>query len=271
MTPRLWLCIVLPLTLLASGCAYLPQSALPQIRDVRPRIAGLDFQGVDLAFDMDVSNPYPVPIKSPRFRYGLAVEETPLFAQKEAQGLDLAASKVSTAVLPVRLTFVDLWKSISKLSGANQAAYKLDGAFLLAAAGKDFELPFSHAGNFPIFQAPKFSVVNFKPSEVSLTKAKFGVDADVANPNVFGIGMGDLGYELRIGEIKLGGLSVSNLKDLGAGKTGRMSLTGETSALDAMRGLISGGNLGSVKIQPIGALQSPYGPIKLPSFAESPH
>jgi hypothetical protein len=38
------------------GCATLPLSETPEIRAVSPRIAGLDFQGLDMDFDVDVSN-----------------------------------------------------------------------------------------------------------------------------------------------------------------------------------------------------------------------
>lgn len=252
------------LTAALTACAYIPTSAKPEITSVRPRIQGLSMEGIDLLLDLDVRNPYPVPIRTPRFRYNLAVEETPLFSAKEVATSDLPARKVGTATLPVRLRYADLWNVATGLRSANQASYKLDGAFLLDAAGRNFELPFVHDGILPIFRIPKIDVLNIKPSNVSLTGAKLAVDANVTNPNIFGIGMDDVGYVLRLGELELGRVGIANLKELGPGQSAQVSFVGETSAGRVARELLSGGSLGGVRLLPTGSLDTPYGPIRLP-------
>ena len=55
------------LAVLMAGCASLDIAGRPEVRAVRPRITGIDFGGVDLAFDVDVNNPYPMAIRSPGF------------------------------------------------------------------------------------------------------------------------------------------------------------------------------------------------------------
>lgn len=247
------------------GCAYLPTNAKPEILGVTPKITGIDLEGVNMAFDLDVKNPYPVAIKSPKFKYSLAVEGNPLATEQIAEGLNLPARNTGVATLPVRVGYQDLFNIMGGLRGANKANYKIDGAFLIDALGKDFELPFGHEGIMPILQPPKFSAVNMKQPEVSLSGAKIAVDADVLNPNIFAVGFKNLGYTMQIGDIPVGDLAVSTLEQLAAESSGRMSFGGQVSAWDAARGILSGGKLGEIKIAPKGEIQTPYGPVKLDS------
>lgn len=250
---------------LATGCAYLPSNLKPEIVGLTPRITGIDLSGVDMAFDMDVKNPYPMALKSPKFKYNLAVEGAQLATAQIAEGLDLPARQTGKASLPVRVGYQDLFNVLTNLKGANKAGYKLDGAFLVDAVGQNFELPFAHEGIMPILQPPKFSAVNMKTPEVSLSGAKIAVDANVMNPNIFALGFKNLGYSLQIGDIPVGDLLVSTLSQLGAESSGQMSFGGNVSAWQAARGLVAGGNLGAIKIVPRGEIETPYGPVKLDS------
>lgn len=247
----------------AFGCAYLPSNLQPEIVGVEPRITGIDLQGVDMAFDMDVKNPYPVAIKSPKFKYNLTVEGKPLASEQTAEGVDLPARKTGTTSLPVRIGYQDLFNIASGMRGANKANYAIDGAFLIDALGENIELPFGHEGVMPILQPPKFSAVEMKQPEVSLSGAKINVDANVTNPNIFSVGFQDLGYSLQIGDIPVGDLVVSTLDQLAAESSGQMSFGGQVSAWEAARGILSGGKLGEIKIVPKGEIETPYGPVKL--------
>lgn len=264
MKSRIGLSLLLVMTSVVTfSCQYLPSNLQPEIVGVNPRITGIDLQGVNMAFDLDVKNPYPMAIKSPRFKYSFAVEGTPLASEQTAEGVDLPARKTGTASLPVRVGYQDLFNIVGGMRGANKANYAIDGAFLIDAVGENFELPFAHEGVLPILQPPKFSAVNMKQPEVSLSGAKIAVDANVTNPNIFAVGFKNLGYALQIGDIPVGDLAVSTLDKLAAESSGQMSFGGQVSAWDAARGVLSGGKLGEIKIMPRGEIQTPYGPVKL--------
>jgi LEA14-like dessication related protein len=255
--------VVLGVVAASWGCAYLPTDARPEILGVTPKITGIDLQGVNMAFDLNVRNPYPVAIKSPKFKYSFAVEGTPLATEQIAEGFNLPARKTGIATLPVRVGYQDLFNIMGGLRGANKANYKIDGAFLIDALGEAFELPFGHEGIMPILQPPDFSAVSMKQPEVSLSGAKVAVDANVTNPNIFAIGFKNLGYTMQIGDIPVGDLAISTLEQLAAESSGRMSFGGQVSAWDAARGVLSGGKLGEIKIMPRGEIETPYGPVKL--------
>jgi LEA14-like dessication related protein len=249
--------------LIGTGCEYLPAGLQPEILGVTPRITGIDLGGVNLAFDMDVRNPYPMPIRAPRFKYNLAVEGMPLASEQVVEGLDLPAGRVGVASLPVRVGYQDLFRVMNNLRNANQAGYELDGAFLLAAAGRDFELPFAHGGTLPILQPPKFSAINFKTPQVTASGARIALDANVMNPNVFAVGFRNLGYSLQIGDIPVGDLVISTLDQLQAGESGQMSFGGQVTTWDAIKGVSSSARLGAVRLLPRGSIDTPYGPVQL--------
>lgn len=70
---------------------------------VRPKITGIDMGSVSLAFDVDINNPYLVPLRSSNVRYAFDVEGSQLFESDEPVTLNIPASGTGTMTLPVRL------------------------------------------------------------------------------------------------------------------------------------------------------------------------
>ncbi len=249
-----------------TGCASIPGLPKPEIKGIKPRIESLDFQGVNLAFDVDVNNPYPTAIKTPKFKYGLDVQGASFMNSSASTALDLPARNIGTATLPIRLTYADLWKSYQNLKDAKEIDYTLKGALQLPFMGTTHELPLSHSGKFPVLRIPKISILKIEPANISLTKAGVGVEAEMMNPNIFGIGLGDIGYALNLGSISVGGLKATSLQEIGANQTGRFSLRGEVSALEAAQQFLKSPDIGAARLVPTGSIQTPYGPVKLDNF-----
>ena len=244
------------------GCATLSSMERPEIQAVRPRISGIDFQGINLAFDVDVNNPYPLPIKTPRFRYGIDIEGSRFLDSKATSQLSLPANGVGMVTLPVRLSYRDLFRTYQQLADASEANYGLHGALILPFMGRSFEVPVSHSGTFPILRPPTFSDIEVDLAQVSLIKTKISANAQMKNPNAFTLGIEDLGYVLKLGDIELGNLTATTGSTLDAGQTGRLSLTGEASAASALFSLIKGGSTGKTEIAPSGSIKTPYGAVK---------
>ncbi len=254
--------IIVLLSIVISGCSLLENIRQPEILSVRPKITGIDFDAISLAFDVDVNNPYPIPIRAPRFRYGLDIQGNEFFKGDAESGVDLPAAKVGTLTLPVQLSYKDLWRTFQGLSDAKEVDYTLNGALMFSALGKSFELPLSHSGKFPVLRPPAFSNIKASLSEVSLTRAKIAVDADVNNPNVFDLGVQGLGYVLKVGGEEIGGLTASTGGMVGSGETSRLALVGEMPVASSLLRLIRGGKLSDAMITPSGSIQTPYGPVK---------
>jgi LEA14-like dessication related protein len=216
-----------------------------------------------MVFDVDVFNPYPIPIKLPRFKYGVDIEGARFFNSESPSQLNLPASGVGTVSLPTRLLYTDLLGAYNNLTDRAEADYTLHANMILPILGQSLELPISHSGSFPILRPPTFSNINVDVSTVSLFKTVVNVDAAMKNPNAFALGIEDLGYILKLGGVELGSLTATTAGSLDAGQKGKLSLSGEISAASAIVKMIRGGNLGGANILPSGSIQTPYGPVKL--------
>jgi len=244
------------------GCTGLDVLKRPEVRAVRPRITGVDFRGVDLAFDVDVSNPYPVAIRSPEFRYGLDIEGKQFLESTGSSKIDLPGLGTGTVTLPMRLPYANLWRTFNSLAGASEVPYALRGEIVTSALGQSFALPLSHNGTFPILRPPTLSDLKVQLSDVSIRGAKIVADAAVKNPNAFALSLRDLGYVLNVGGEQIGGLTASTSETIGAGETGQVQLTGTISAADAVAKVVKAG-IGSAKIAFSGSVGTPYGPVKV--------
>ena len=246
---------------LNAGCASI--GSRPEIRDLRARITSIDLQGVNLAFDVDVHNPYPVALKTPRFRYGIDIQDKPFVESELDVKVDLPAGQVGTATLPAHFTYRDLWKIYATLSDSADVAYRLRGVFLISALGQSFELPLSHSGTFPVLRRPTFTVRNLDYSEPTLSSAAMTLEVEVHNPNVFDIDVQGLGYAAQLGDVQVGRINASTIGQVPAGQTGNLNLSGEITARSALLELLRGESLGKAHVSPIGSLKTPYGPVDL--------
>jgi LEA14-like dessication related protein len=129
----------------ASGCA----SSRPVLKGVAARVLNVDASGVELAFDVDVENQLPIPLKSTSGRYALDIAEARLLSSDQVPALDLPAGEVGTVTLPARVEYADLIKTAQSMATAKELPYRMQGAFLFPMMGSDYELPFSHEGTIP--------------------------------------------------------------------------------------------------------------------------
>ena len=248
----------------APGCAALFDTiGRPTVEAVRPTIKGIDLKGVTLAFEVDVKNPYYVPLLSPRLQYGIDVEGAEVMAAQESEGLDVPARGVGTLVLPVRLDYANLAKAYQTLSKLNEFTYKLHGALAFDVFGKTARIPLSHEGKAPVVRPPKFSNITIAYTKGSWGSATVTVEADVANPNVFPMGINELGYALKIGEASVSDVKGGSGGKIEPGQSGHVKLVGRLSAADALLKIAGGAKLSMPTIQPTGSINTPYGAVKL--------
>ncbi len=247
------------LLLCVVGC-----SSQPQIQEVRARVTHIDLQGVDLAFEVDVSNPYPISVRPPNYRYAVDIASAEFVKGGPLEATsDLPAAGVGTIIVPARVEYVQLWQAYQNLKDSPEAPYKLHGALAIAVMGQNYEVPFAHEGSFPVLRPPGLSVKNVRTPETSLSSVSVQVEAEIKNPNVFAIGVDGLGYSLRLGEIAVGNVVAATPGSIEAGQTGALTLTGKVTGLEAVQQLLSGQKLGAASLTASGSIQTPYGSVEL--------
>ena len=235
----------------------------PAIKKITPHITGIDLQGVDLAFDIDVLNNYSFPIKSPQMKYSIDIENTEFFKSSTTMNIDLPAKDVGKITLPLRLGYSNLWYTYQNLKDKPEINYTLNGALVLNALSEEIELPVSKSGVFPVLRIPIISDISIENTKVSFGSAALNIGANMTNPNIFGFKTDELGYSLNFGNVTAGAVKLTTLKTIEAGKTERIGLTAEISGVEAITQLLGGSLLGKAKLQPIGILKTPYGEVKI--------
>jgi len=249
---------------LTPGCAsVLRVVRKPEVRRVRPRVAGIDFRGVDLAFRVDVYNPYPFPIKAPFVSYGIDIGDAEFVKSDLPLDVVLPARSVGRLVVLARMSYAALWRAYRSLEGAREAGYRLHGTVRFEVMGEPLELPLSYADRFPVLRAPRFSDVKFRLADASLRGAKLTIEAAVTNPNIFEVGIEKLGYDFEVGEVRLAGISASTAKTIGPDQTGRIVLVADVAAGALVVELLKGERLGKPRLVPSGTITTPYGTVRL--------
>jgi len=255
--------LVSALIAVALGCATLPGAPRPEVRAVDARISGVDLGGVSMVFDVAAHNPYPVAIRTTRFRYGLEIGGADFINSDALTRIDLPAGETSTVALPVRLSYYDLWREYPTLRGSATAKYRLHAVVGFSVMGASLDIPFSHEGTFPIFRPPIVTAAKVQLADVSLSKAKIIVDSEIENPNAFALDVSGLKYELDLGDVRLAVLDPSGGETIGPGQTDRLILTGEVSASNGLIKLLMNGVSGVPQVTVSGLVRTAYGTIRL--------
>lgn len=256
------------LTLLAAGvcgCSSLVElGGKPEVREVRPRIKEIGFRGLVVDFEVDIHNPYLIPIRTPLVSYGVQIQQHEFMTSEASATVGLPAETVETVHLPFQITYSSLRRVYHDLKDAKEVEYRLHGTVSFSVLGHEFLLPLGFSGTLPLMRPPQFKNVRFRLSDVSLSKARITIEAVVENPNVFELDIRELGYLFKVGTVKLAGLTASTVEKIPPSETGRLLLVGEVSAAKAILELARGRGLGKAALEPSGFLKTPYGRVRLP-------
>lgn len=253
-----WMACGMAIVLLTGGCSTIRR---PEVRGVKPHITSIDLQGVSMVLDVEVNNPYPVRLHVPRFDYAIDIQGQPFIASQAPAETDLPAQQVGTIALPARFGYTELWRTYQALADASEVDYRLRASFPITALGQTYELPVSHSGKLPVLRLPSISFGDVDVSGVSTSGARVSAQATLSNPNVFALGLGDLAYHLRLGEVPVGAVTASTVNTIAPGASGQLNLVGEVTARAALMKLLAGSSLGRPTLVLSGAVQTPYGSV----------
>jgi len=215
-----WLVIVSVLPLL-SACALLEvgleslnfQKPSARVQDVK--ITDINLESVQLTFDLAVTNPNPVAVRSNGFDLALDVETYSVLSLNQPDRLiDLPAQGTGKMSLPITLRFVDLYKVISGLRNKNEFDYAMTAGFHfnLPVLGQ-FKVPLTWQGQAPIPKLPKIQLASVKLQDLSWSSATLALNLNMLNPNSFGMDLNRFNYRIA-----------ANGLDLGAGEVRQVQL-----------------------------------------------
>jgi LEA14-like dessication related protein len=204
------------------------------------RMTGLDFDGVDLAFDVKVDNPNPVGISLAGLDYDLKLLGSRFLQGDQPMGMKVAAKGSSQVEVPMRLGFQQLMSTYQQLKTAHQAGYELDlgMGFDVPVLGR-VRVPVSYRGEIPVPKMPNVKLQSLDVQQLSMSSAKLLLQMQVDNPNDFSLMLDQLNYHLKLNGFDVGGGLVEKSVNIKQGGQGVIGLPVSLDFAQAGMGLYS--------------------------------
>ncbi|MES9833936.1 MAG: LEA type 2 family protein [Candidatus Thiodiazotropha sp. DIVDIV] len=223
-------------TLEQAGTIISGQQPTAQVKDVK--LSGLDLNGIDLIFNLQVDNPNPVKIVLDHLDYDLKLSDRSFLKGEQGMGMNLVANGASQVKLPVRMEFEQLLKQYGQLEKQDEVPYEIDLGlgFDVPLLGR-IRLPVNYEGRLPIPKMPDVKLSYIEVKRLTLQKADLMVELEVANPNQFAVMLDKLDYQLKLNGIDVGGGALSQSMKIDQRGRGRITLPLSLDMMQAGRGL----------------------------------
>lgn len=216
---------------LSGGCATLDAALAgldkPTARIVGADLKGLSIDGVSVDFDVEVKNPYRVPLPVGSLDYALASEGKQFLSGAAPSQGTIPARGVKTLNAPVTIRFGDLLAALGSLRLGKVVPYKADlrlGLDVPNEFGGPVILPISKEGSVPIPAPPRIEVRDIAWEDLTFLSAKGKVVLGITNLNEFEAALTKLDYALSLGGTTVAKAKVDKLPKLGAGESGEITL-----------------------------------------------
>jgi LEA14-like dessication related protein len=224
-TKRLGWAWVLAATLLwpaLGGCAQL-RDALGSVQKPSASVTGVGFDDVKLdamtlRFDIEVANPYDVPLPLADIDYSLASLAQPFLSGKAGLQGAVPAMGKQTFSLPARITYAELLKVLKDVRPGAVVPYKAElGLSVNAPVVGPLRLPLTKEGRLPIPTLPEVEVSEIKWNTMSLDEAAGHVILRIVNRNQFPIDLSKLTYALSLGDVEVANSTLAKAVPFAAG------------------------------------------------------
>jgi LEA14-like dessication related protein len=190
------------------------------------RLTKITFTGTDLLCKVEVKNPNAFYIPFPEIDWEFFINDN-FFVRGTIKNDQQRINARSTTLVdvPVSFEYLSVFNTFVSLKDSDQADYKiaLSLKFPIPVIG-DKTWDFEHKGIFPILKLPAISfkgitAKNFNPLNL-LSRIDFEAVWEVENPNIFGMNVKDLSFNLDINGSRWANGSVPNAPQIAAkGKT----------------------------------------------------
>ncbi|MBT3279453.1 MAG: LEA type 2 family protein [Phycisphaerales bacterium] len=111
-------CSILLLLATLAGCAVQPSAKIAGIK-----VGNVSLQAATLIIDVDVTNPYFVPLPMTNLDYSLATSgQTFLDGQADTLGT-VPANESKVLSLPIKVSYLDLFKAVQGIQGKSEIPY----------------------------------------------------------------------------------------------------------------------------------------------------
>ena len=253
------------------GCALLASllgpTPKPKVSVTGVRISDLSLTGLDLVFDLTITNPYTVPLPLVNVDYALASQAQPFLQGQAALQGTIPVSGSKTVSLPAKVVFLELLKVLQGVRpGALVPYHATLGLSVDAPVLGRLRLPVEKEGQLPVPAPPDVSVASVTWKNLSLTGATGLLKLRVGNPNSFAFDVAGLDYDIKLGSYDLAKGGLSNAASLAAGAAQEIGINVSVSTAQAGMALLqlAQGRNSSYKLGGAITIGTPFGPLRVP-------
>ncbi len=189
------------MTSCASISEILANSDKPTVKIIGTKLQDLTLEKVNLMFDVEIHNPYSLPLPLSNLQYSLTSKgEKFLDGKADVQGL-IPAQNSKVVQIPVGIPFVPVLQALKQVKPGAVVPYdaKLDLSVDAPGVGP-INLPLEKEGELPIPAIPKVELTNIQWQEMSMSKATANLNLKIDNPNSFPIELNKFNYRLNLAD-----------------------------------------------------------------------
>lgn len=165
------------------------------------RVPELTLEGLSIKFYLGLSNASAVPQSLTRYRYRAYVDETEYLALDVPleEPIPVAAKGRTSIVLPLRITYANLFAAIPAVRSRDQSACLLVGDLVFQdERRREKRVPFSLSAEFPVFRGLDIHVLPIEARGLTIGGADVVFKAAIMNPNGFPVTIGGFRYRLDL-------------------------------------------------------------------------
>lgn len=267
---RFGLCVV-PLVLSGlTGCASVGD--LLAFQKPGASIAGVSIKDIGLKaatllFEVDVQNPYGVPLPLVNVDYGLASGAKPFLSGKADLQGSVPARGTKTVSVPATVTFSELLGVLKDVRPGSVVPYQAElGLSVKPPLADAIRLPIRKEGQLPVPTVPEVSVEEVKWDKLSLNEAGGRFRLNLVNRNQFPIELSKFTYALSLGDVEVANSSLARAVAFDSGGAGTLDIPISVSPKQMGLGLFRmlTGKKGGYALKGTLDVKTPFGPMSLP-------
>ncbi len=250
-----------------AGCSALDRLAKPSARITGARLQDLSAVSANLLFDVEVQNPYSVPLPLVDLDYRLASSGAAFLTGQAPVSGTVPAGGSRTLQVPARVLFTELLRAVSSIRPGAVVPYSADfGLSVKPPAVERLRLDLNQSGEFPVPAVPEISLEKVDWKDLSLDKAGATLHVKVRNTNQFPFDLSRLGYSLALGNTPVADSAIEQALPFSPGAAQvvqvPITLSPKNLGMAVFQMLMGSGSGYSLKGNL--DLQTPFGPVRMP-------
>jgi LEA14-like dessication related protein len=258
----------------AGGCKSLDDALKtvpqPDARVIGADVRNLSLNGLDLVFDIEITNPYGVKLPIVELNYAVGSGELQLLQGGIKTLEDVPANGSTVIQVPASLDFAAAAQALSNVSPGSILPYHaeiniaVDAPFIGA-----INLPLKHEGEIPVPAVPDISLASFDIGVMTWEEVSATAKLRVTNTNQFKIELAKLQFNLELGKETVANAGTRRAYSLASGQSAIVEIpisfsprafgVGITGIFDMLGG--SEANYGIAGILDLGTR---FGPLSIP-------